>query len=495
MILYFLKTALCSAMLLATYLLLLKREKMYRFNRFYLLFSIVFSIAAPAVTITITTQASAVQAVKHFLPPASVESPQVPVQQTSALAPENSYASYCLPALYLLVTAFLLCRFTVNMMTIYRNIKNSKLVSYSSTKLVLITDPVVPHSFLAYIFLNKKEYEKGRIEKEVLLHELTHVKQKHSLDILFLELLLVFGWFHPALYLYRKAIRLNHEFLADEGVIKTFHDTPAYQLILLARASQSSNLLLTSRFNYSITKKRFIMMTKTISPRMIALKQVLLLPFIAVLACILCVKLSAQDTVAITPGQPQKKDTLATKPWMGVMLGSTEEGASAELLQEYAAIIEKYRKPGISWWNELYRDISPADKARMETIFQQMSKEQQGKQTVIFIKSAPPLPRIVPTTKQFESFKNPATYGVWINDEKVNNSKLGKYVNTDFAQVFISRLYGAARKHVSYTHQVNLMTKDYYQKYRDRQLSVRGNRLVLLYSKIQEQEDNRQGQQ
>ena len=491
MILYLLKTALCSAILLVAYLLLLKREKMYRFNRFYLLFSIVFSFAVPAINITITTGVSAVQAVKYFLPPTGVDNLQAPVQQAFVPMPETGYASYYLPVLYLLVTTFLFCRFAVNTIALYRKIKNSKPVPYSGTKLVLMTDPVVPHSFLAYIFLNKKEYEQGKVEKEVLLHELTHVKQKHSLDILFLELLLVFGWFHPVLYLYRKAIRLNHEFLADEGVIKTFHDTPAYQQVLLARASQSSNLLLTSRFDYSITKKRFIMMTKTISPRTIALKEFLLFPFVAVLACMLCVKVGAQDTVTITPGQPQKKDTLATKPWIGVMLGSTKEGVPAELMQEYAATIEKYRKPGISWWNELYHDISPADKARMETIFQQMSKEQQREQTVMFMKSAPPSPRIVPTTKQFESFKNPAAYGVWINDDKVSNSVLRKYTSTDFAQVFVSRLYGAARKHVSYTYQVNLMTKDYYQKYRDRQLSVQGNLLVLLYSKIQKQEDNR----
>lgn len=490
MILYLLKTALCSAVLLAAYLFLLEREKMHRFNRFYLLFSIVFSFAAPAVTIT--TKASAVQAVKEFLPPAGTDSPRVPaLQRAFAPVQEGGYASYCLPALYLLVTAFLIARFTVNMATIYRRIKNGNPVLYGGAKLVLTTDNVTPHSFFAYIFLNKKEYEEGIVEKEVLMHELTHIKQKHSLDILFLELLLVFGWFHPVLYLYRKAVRLNHEFSADEGVIKTFHDTAAYQLVLLARARQASGFPLTSRFNYSITKKRFIMMTKTISPGMIVLKQALLLPFVAALAFMLCVKVSAQDTVATAPGQPQEKDTLATKPWVGLLLGSTKEGVPAALLQEYAAIIDKYRKPGKSWWNELYRNISPADKARMETIFQQMNQAQQGEQTVVFIKSAPPLPRIVPTTKQFESFKNPAAYGVWINDEKVSNSALDKYANTDFAQVFVSRLYGAARKHVSYMYQVNLMTKSYYQKYRDLQLAIKENQLVLLYSNVQKQEDNR----
>src|SRR5690606_26392103 len=108
--------------------------------------------------------------------------------------------------------------------------------------------------------------ENRKIENELFAHELVHVNQKHTLDILFAEFLIMVMWFNPLLYFYKKAIQLNHEFLADEKVIDAYQDVVSYQQMLLSRSSATPVLQLASNLNFGLTKKRLLMMTKNTSP-------------------------------------------------------------------------------------------------------------------------------------------------------------------------------------------------------------------------------------
>jgi hypothetical protein len=111
-------------------------------------------------------------------------------------------------------------------------------VKYKNATLVLVDEKTLPHTFLNHIFVNFDDYNQRTIEDELYTHELVHVTQKHTLDILFIELLITIFWFNPLLYLYKKAIQLNHEFLADQKVVESYNNVPFYQ-----RKRQSNNLL------------------------------------------------------------------------------------------------------------------------------------------------------------------------------------------------------------------------------------------------------------
>jgi hypothetical protein len=115
-----------------------------------------------------------------------------------------------------------------------------------------------------------------------------------------------------------------------------------------------------------------------------------------------------------------------------------------------------------------------------------MNLKQQQQQTVIFLRPSPPLPRVVPTEKQFENFKNEKVYGVWINGKRVSNTVLNSYTAKDFSQVFVSKLYGAAKKNKSYSYQVNMMTKDYYQAYYDRTVADKSNTMGFHLERFRE---------
>ena len=189
--------------------------------------------------------------------------------------------------------------------------KHSSHVTKSSTKsskarmtlhskfiFILKEEKATPHSFLNYIFLNKNDFESGRIDQKIIEHEKTHALQKHAIDILFIEFLLVIFWFNPAFYLYKKAILTNHEFLADENVLQKNPAFDDYKKLLLTELI-SENILFTNKFNFNNTKKRFIMMTK--KPTFTAkLKKYLVLPVSAVLFFVFVEKVPAQKNVEAT---------------------------------------------------------------------------------------------------------------------------------------------------------------------------------------------------
>lgn len=157
-------------------------------------------------------------------------------------------------------------------------------------------------------------------------------------------------------------------------------------------------------------------------------------------------------------------------------------GATEEQLNEYATIINAYRENGKLKTKEIF-EMPATKKERLEFLFKQMSKEQQGQQEVYFISPLKPIAKSVPTNKQVESWYNASLFGVWINDKKVNNQELKKYTAKDFAYHDVSKLYKNARKNVSYFYQVNLMTNDYYADYYKKQMADKKNLMVVRSGK------------
>ena len=227
---YIIKSVLCSGILLICYHLFLQKEKMFWFNRFYLLLSIVFSLIIPLLTIEVQEYSTPVE-IARYIPAAN---------QSSAVANTNqpitknyNWLKNSGIYIYLLVTSILLIKLIKNLRKILVVKKNMDLIRFKDHKLVLLRENVAIFTFLDYIFISKEAYQNNLIEKEILIHELAHVKQKHSLDVLFIEVIQALFWFNPLLFFYKKAIQLNHEYLADEAVLKTKTNVENYQLLLL----------------------------------------------------------------------------------------------------------------------------------------------------------------------------------------------------------------------------------------------------------------------
>ncbi|MFP9115834.1 M56 family metallopeptidase [Flavobacterium sp. RHBU_3] len=280
MIVFLLKSVLILAVLFTLYKVLLEREKMHRFNRFYLLGALVVSFALPVITIPVYIETEALapkpvpvalettQTVQSYSVQPQLQQtiePQTHKPPVKHIARQTNYLPYVLWGVYGIITLLLVVRFVLNISRFYDRARRNKQEMLNGATLVLLPDCPLPYTFMNFIFVNQSQYEGQTIEAELFTHELAHVQQKHTLDVLFIEALKTVFWFNPLLYMYKKAIQTNHEFLADEAVIHKHLNIPTYQLLLLDKATPPLAFALASSINFSTTKKRFAMMTKTTS--------------------------------------------------------------------------------------------------------------------------------------------------------------------------------------------------------------------------------------
>ncbi|MBL4906642.1 MAG: M56 family metallopeptidase, partial [Sneathiella sp.] len=280
MVIYILKFSACLALFLAFYKLFLEKENMHAFKRFYLLSALFLAIGIPLVTFTYY-----VEPIAQVLPLVIQE---IPVDYSTGLvAPETNYLPIILWSIYSLGVMIFGFKFIRNLYGISYKIKHNPKQKTNRITNVLLQDLIVPHTFFNFIFFNKQKFEAQEIPKEVLLHEETHAKQKHSIDVLIIETIQVLLWFNPLIYLYKHLIKLNHEFLADQGVLNKGVNTINYQKTILAFSSPDSyrnakQPQLANAINYSLIKKRFPVMKTQTSKKAIWLRSLVLLPLLAI---------------------------------------------------------------------------------------------------------------------------------------------------------------------------------------------------------------------
>ncbi|MDN5201138.1 M56 family metallopeptidase [Fulvivirgaceae bacterium BMA10] len=294
MIPYLIKSTICLALLMGFYYLFLEKEKMHHFNRFYLIGSILFSLLIPLCNLHLDTPTNIDISGSNSLNQAGG-----PITKLENIFLIIDHYSYYIFGFYLLISGVLLVRFGRHLYEIGHRINMNPKVKYKKATVVLLPLKVLPFTFWNYIFISRDDYKSNNIEEELFTHELSHVTQKHTLDILFIELIQIVFWFNPILVLSKKAIRLNHEFLADQTVVKSHNDITGYQYLLLNKAA-GNNGFLASNLNYLITKKRFMMMAVPQSPVKILLKKVMVIPLLVGFTFLFSGKVDAEEK-AIKP--------------------------------------------------------------------------------------------------------------------------------------------------------------------------------------------------
>ena len=403
MIDFLLKSTFSLGLLYAVYIILLEREKMHHFNRFFLLFSLLFAFVIPFITFEIYVESTAI---------VNEVSVQSMPHSTVNMDEKIDYIPIILWSFYALITSILIGRFISNLVEIYRKINSNTAVQHQNATLILLNEKVLPHTFLNYIFINKEDYENRKIEDELFSHELTHVRQKHTLDILLIELLKTIFWFNPLIIIYKKAIQLNHEFLADENVVQSYNNVPFYQNLLLQKASSNSNFYLASNLNYLVTKKRLIMMTKTTSSKMLFLKKLALFPILTGMLYFFSV-----ETVAQQKNQSTKAKSGTTKVSDDKKLDDYFSGVRFILYKKASNTTKADLRKDLIF-DKVYEDLTPEDKAKMNSAFLTVPK-------AIVKKS--------PTQKELDQFKNAKKFAIWIDGKNVPNSELNKYKPKEFA--------------------------------------------------------------
>lgn len=355
----------CLFVLWLFYKLVLENTSWHQWKRYYLLASILIALTIPFIVVKTIVIPIENGSIIDFATSTAVT--EIVAQQQLQLDWKSM-----IWAIYGIGVFIMLWRFIKNLKA-FRIQEQDEVSPYSQYQLILRNTFTVPHSFLQRIFVSKKQYEQNLIPTAVLEHEKAHLDQKHSLDILFIEILLILFWFNPLLYIIRFSIKLNHEFLADNAVIQKGIDTVTYQETLLLYTQQSHSAALANTFNFPIIKKRFTIMKTQTSQNSLIFRSLALIPILALLT-ISCGKEETefQEVEEILEIEEVVDDSHKTEI---IEVYEVLENLTQEHIEEYNRLAIKHQK----YMDENKSLIVFKDETQhMQTIFHSMSEDQQS---------------------------------------------------------------------------------------------------------------------
>ncbi|WP_121965356.1 M56 family metallopeptidase [Myroides sp. N17-2] len=251
MLLYLTKITLILSVSIIAYKLFLEDTKVHVYKRFYLLITLIMALVFPFIII----ESSIVSADQTFEQLGDIVI--APITQVTTMSINWTVILIVGYAIGVVVVA---SKSVLEIVKIYQIKSQGSLIKFNDSKIVLSSQISSAFSFCNIIYLPlSEELSEGN---KILIHEQVHIRQGHSIDILLIELLKVVFWFHPLFYYYKTCIALNHEFLADSKSVDSEEDVNQYLQLLLTQTYKQSELGITSSFNFNLTKKRFLMMTK-----------------------------------------------------------------------------------------------------------------------------------------------------------------------------------------------------------------------------------------
>lgn len=258
----------------ATYYLVLRRLTFYTLNRIFLVFGILFSTVYPFINLT-----------DFFHNRMSEKAAFVPElnQKAADLVPSQFIALnwQLLTVLFYAGVVLMALRLLMQFMSLYRMHKKSAPGHIANYPVRLLEEPVSPFSFWQTVYVNPSLHQEKELTT-ILEHEKIHVKQWHSLDIILAELSVVFYWFNPGVWLMKKAVKENLEFITDEKILKKGVDRKTYQYSLLDVGNLTPSAAIVNNFNLSDLKKRIKMMNAKRSSRLTLGRYLFALPILLV---------------------------------------------------------------------------------------------------------------------------------------------------------------------------------------------------------------------
>jgi murein DD-endopeptidase MepM/ murein hydrolase activator NlpD len=258
-LIYIGKVLIIQGVLYGLYRLALRQSLRHAWNRFYLLAALLLSFAIPFIEMPAQVELEPIDTeyVITWVQESTLEYDLVPSGEQTT----SSFSVWVIvPWLYGVIVLFLVVRSVLYLFFLQKLKKHAEYVKKHWFKLFKTSQPR-PFSFFSNVFMPADLFGSSSFD-QILAHECVHVKQRHSIDRLLLDFLVSLFWFNPFIYLYRNALIEIHEYQADEAVIRRFNDPVGYQEILFSQLQTAPYSGLVSHFNFSMIKKRIVMMNK-----------------------------------------------------------------------------------------------------------------------------------------------------------------------------------------------------------------------------------------
>lgn len=252
----------------------------------------------------------------------------------------NEYAAIVLPAvtvtpggggsigwettamtIYTMVACLFLLRFFWQLVSIVRLRNKCRTTDINGTKVYLLESDEGPFSFFNWIFINPTKHNRQETD-EIMTHELAHCRQLHSIDVIFTELFAIVFWANPFVWLLKREVRLNLEYLADNNVLAGGTDSKKYQYHLLGLAYRKNVATISNNFNVLPLKKRIKMMNKKRTKRMAKVKYALYIPLAAALLVVSNIETVARDIANVAKAMPMAKESVKQEKMVDLSFGN-----------------------------------------------------------------------------------------------------------------------------------------------------------------------------
>lgn len=270
---YFLKANAILVIFILCYKLFLKNETFYQANRFFLLCGLALTVIVPFIVIPITVELAATG---NALDLTNITTFEAETQDTY-----NTFTlTTILKGIYYLGVFFFLIQFLIEIISVVRILRTTKKTSDGVFTFIETDSNYTAFSFFKYIIYNPAHFKTEELSS-IILHEKIHAKQYHTIDVLFAKVITILFWFNPFVWLYKKLLQQNLEFIADDKTASLIKNPSVYQNLLLKTFLSNPQLTVVNTFYNSSIKKRIIMLQKTKSNSAKAFKLAIVLPFLA----------------------------------------------------------------------------------------------------------------------------------------------------------------------------------------------------------------------
>ena len=245
--LYLLKSSSLLVLFFLAYYFLLRKETFFTSNRWFLLLGLFTSVVLPLVVYTKIIWVNPT--------PVNYDWSALPISTIVDEDHSQEYIYLGLAVLYCIGTLFLLTKFSFDFYSLQKIVKGKTIKRQADFKFIDLQDNLAPFSFFNTIVYNSSLYSSSELEN-ILEHEKVHSEQNHTVDVLISRLFCILFWFNPFIWMYKKAILQNLEFIADSEATKKISDKKAYQLTLLKITTHENCVAMTNHFYQSLIKKR-----------------------------------------------------------------------------------------------------------------------------------------------------------------------------------------------------------------------------------------------
>jgi TonB family protein len=296
---YLLQSGTCMGILYGVYWIFLRKDTFHMVNRFYLILGAILSVVIPLLKIDLQSLGP-VRSVMIYLDPIIITPDKIANVPTSTLD-----WTVIASIVYLTGVVLFFTRFVFQLVQLFLLTRRYGISRTDGMNIVFTDRDYSPFSFFNIIFLHSPE--RAEELRTILEHEQVHIRQKHSMDLLIIELVTILQWFNPFVWFTGRSLKTIHEFLADQGVLKNGFNKIDYQQLLLHRTMGIQVNNLTNNFNVSLIKKRIVMMKKSSSTAIARLKLAIALPALMALLVIFSGSSFNRVLAQTTKQEPQKE--------------------------------------------------------------------------------------------------------------------------------------------------------------------------------------------